>query len=137
LSEQRLALHSDLAEMTRIPPWIEAIRSAGGWPEALSFAVLICLEEAVSNIIRFGHVDQAGIVIAIADGPDTVELTIEHRGDDFDPTRYPEPAAAPSLAEASVGGQGIHLMRRFATEMDYQRISDLNRLRFLFRRDAT
>jgi hypothetical protein len=48
----RLLLHRDLAELKRLAVWIE------GWAmhdlsASLSFAVQVCLEEAVANIIMY------------------------------------------------------------------------------------
>ena len=42
----------------------------------------------------------------------------------------PPPAA--SLEETAIGGLGIHLMRGFSSQMYYERIADLNRLKMVF-----
>jgi anti-sigma regulatory factor (Ser/Thr protein kinase) len=53
---------------------------------------------------------------------------IEDRCAPFDPLAVPEPAPAASLAEAPLGGLGIPLMRRFASELEYRREHHTNRL---------
>ena len=57
---------------------------------------------------------------------------IEDNGRQFDPTRAPPPAPARSLEEAKVGDVGIHLMRSFASDMDYERRAGRNRLTLRF-----
>ena len=62
----------------------------------------------------------------------TLVARIEDNGRQFDPTRAPPPAPAASLEEAKVGDLGIHLMRSFASGMDYERCDGRNRLTFRF-----
>jgi hypothetical protein len=42
-------------------------------------------------------------------------------GRPFDPTRVPSPTLASSLEEAKASDLGIHLMRAFASSMQYER----------------
>jgi anti-sigma regulatory factor (Ser/Thr protein kinase) len=51
-SAKRLLLHRDLAELERLAVWLEgwAMRDLSA---SLSFAVQVCLEEAVANIIMY------------------------------------------------------------------------------------
>jgi anti-sigma regulatory factor (Ser/Thr protein kinase) len=57
---------------------------------------------------------------------------IEDNGRQFDPTRAPPPVVATSLEKAKVGDLGIHLMRSFASGMDYERREGRNRLTLRF-----
>jgi len=119
--------------------WIEgwAMRDLSA---SLSFAVQVCLEEAVANIIMYsttidGHLE---IVVEVERRDQTLVAWIEDNGSAFDPTQVPRPPVPASLAEAQVGNLGIHLMRSFASGMDYERRDSRNRLtmRFVEERDA-
>jgi anti-sigma regulatory factor (Ser/Thr protein kinase) len=130
---RRLLLHNDLAELERLAGWID------GWAEELvspdtSFTIQLCLEEAVANIIMYGPAndDQLEIAVELEHSGSTVVARVEDTGGEFDPTRFPPAFLATSLEEAEVGDLGIHLMRRFASEMDYERRDCRNRLTLRF-----
>src|SRR5262245_5046462 len=106
----------------------------------LLFAVQVCLEEAVANIIMYSATtdDRLEIVVEIERGEQTLVARIEDNGSAFDPTQVPRPPVPASLAEAKVGNLGIHLMRSFASGMHYERRDSRNRLtmQFVEERDA-
>jgi serine/threonine-protein kinase RsbW len=138
-SARRLLLHRDLAELDRLAVWI------AGWGRrdlsaSLSFAVQVCLEEAVTNIIMYSTStdDQLEIVVEVERGDQTLIARIEDNGGAFDPTQVPRPPVPASLAEAKVGNLGIHLMRSFASGMHYERRDGRNHLtmRFIEVQDA-
>jgi len=132
-SARRLLLHRDLAELERLAVWI------AGWGRrdlsaSLSFAVQVCLEEAVANIIMYSTStdDQLEIVVEVEREDQTLIARIEDNGGAFDPTQVPRPPVPASLAEAKVGNLGIHLMRSFASGMHYERRNSRNRLTIRF-----
>ena len=136
----RLLLHRDLAELERLAVWIE------GWATrdlsaSLSFAVQVCLEEAVANIIMYSTTTDDGleIVVEVERRGELLVARIEDNGSAFDPTQVPRPPRPASLAEAKVGNLGIHLMRSFASGMHYERRDSCNCLtmRFVEMQDAT
>ena len=100
----------------------------------------ICLEEAVANIIMYSTTtdDRLEIIVEVEHRDQTLVARIEDNGSAFDPTRVPRPPVPASLAEAQVGNIGIHLMRSFASGMDYERRDSRNRLtmQFVEERDA-
>jgi len=130
---RRLLLHGDLAELERLAVWIE------GWvmrdlSADLSFAVQVCLEEAVANILMYSTIkdDRLEIVVEVERSDRTLVAWIEDNGSAFDPTRVPRPPVPASLTEAKVGNLGIHLMRSFASGMHYERRDGRNRLTIRF-----
>lgn len=128
----RLVLRNDLSELDRLAGWIEA------WVQPdlsadTSFAIQLCLEEAVANIIMHGSADDPGeIVIEVTCNGGALVARIEDTGREFDPTQVPAPLLASSLEQAKVGDFGIPLMRSFASAMDYQRRHGRNRLTLRF-----
>src|SRR5262245_42592045 len=132
-SAKRLLLKRDLAELERLAVWIEgwAIRDMSA---DLSFAIQVCLEEAVANIIMYSTTtdDRLEIVVEVERGHQTLVARIEDNGSAFDPTQVPRSPVPASLAEAKVGNLGIHLMRSFASGMHYERRDSCNRLTLQF-----
>jgi anti-sigma regulatory factor (Ser/Thr protein kinase) len=133
LQASRLLLRKDVAELERLAGWIEGFTRQGTSLD-VSFAVQLCLEEAVANIIMYGGAkdDPIEIAVELERNGTTLVARIEDNGRQFDPTHAPPPAPAASLEEAKVGDLGIHLMRSFASGMDYERRDGLNRLTFRF-----
>jgi serine/threonine-protein kinase RsbW len=133
LQLSRLLLRKDVVELERLAGWIEGFTRQGTSPD-VSFAVQLCLEEAVANIIMYGGAKDGPLEIAVEleRNGTTLVARIEDNGRQFDPTRAPPPVPAASLEEAKVGDLGIHLMRSFASGMDYERCDGRNRLTFRF-----
>ena len=133
IGARRLLLHSDLAELERLAVWIEgwAVRDLSA---DLSFAVQVCLEEVVANIIMYSTTtdDRLEIVVEVERSDQTLVARIEDNGSAFDPSQVPQPPVPASLAEAKVGNLGIHLMRSFANGLHYERRDNRNRLTIRF-----
>jgi serine/threonine-protein kinase RsbW len=127
LKANRLELRGDLSELRRLGEWTKALA-----PQV--FAVELCLEEAVANIIMHGGPkdDRLEIAIELEDDGGTLIARIEDTGCEFDPTQFPPLSVAKSLQEAKVGDYGIHLMRCFASGMHYERQKGRNRLTLRF-----
>ena len=132
-SAKRLLLHRDLAELERLAIWLEGWAMRDLSPE-LSFAIQVCLEEAVANIIMYSATtdDRLEIVIKVERRNQSLVAQIEDNGSGFDPTQVPRPPIPTSLAEAKVGNLGIHLMRSFASGLHYERRDSRNRLTMQF-----
>jgi serine/threonine-protein kinase RsbW len=130
---RRLVLHNDLAELKRLTAWIE------GWGHRVStdvsFAVQLCLEEAVANVIMYGGAsdERLEIMVEVERNGALLVARVVDNGREFDPTRVPAPSTPISLADAKVGDLGIHLMRSFASAMHYERRDGCNRLTLRFK----
>jgi anti-sigma regulatory factor (Ser/Thr protein kinase) len=129
----RLLLRNDLAELERLAGWIASWTQQGVAVDS-SFAIQVCLEEAVANIIMYAAAndDRLEIAVELARSGGMLVACIEDTGRQFYPTQVPPPTVAKSLQEAKVGGLGIHLIRRFANGMDYERRDGRNRLTLRF-----
>src|SRR5262245_44202557 len=128
METSRLVLRNDLAELERLACWIERWTEQSVPPDT-RFALQLCLEEAVANIIMHGMADEerAEIAIELEQEGDTLRAQVEDSCQRFDPTGFPSPTPAASLEEAKVGNLGIHLMRSFAGGMRYERHRQRNR----------
>ena len=135
VAEERLTLQSRMSELSQLSAWIEHLASRHLLPGTTQFAMNLCLEETLSNIIRHGYPgkpDHRIVVHFTAPRNDYFVFEIEDEAPLFNPLDVPEQPALNSLDELRVGGQGIRLLRRFADRLEYQATPTGNRLRIGF-----
>jgi serine/threonine-protein kinase RsbW len=140
-AEAKLRLGSRLADLAQVAPWVESLAAEHQLPAELNFAVDLCLEEALSNVIRHGYNGQPDRPIAIhctivrpADGVGQLTVAIEDHAPHFNPLEAVEADAVASqaLEELVPGGQGIRLLRKFAGSLLYEPLPAGNRLTMEF-----
>jgi serine/threonine-protein kinase RsbW len=82
-------LRSLLSDMAQLPGWVDDLAARYSIPKNIQFAIDVCLEEAVSNVIRYG-------CVGAQDGAVVVRFT-KPREDDFEfvveDERIPRPPA--------------------------------------------
>jgi len=87
----------------------------------------VILEELVSNIVRHGEGADVLQIEAEYTGQ-TIRLIIEDNGPGFNPFEVPEPAPFTTVENATLGRQGIPLIRRLTKSVRYHRIGSVNRI---------
>lgn len=131
----RLVLRSTLDELERLAIWIESVAGNARLDSEQTFALQLCLEEAVANIVMYGGAaDDAPIIIQIAQSDGALTAIIEDSARAFDPTQVPPRARPASLHQARIGELGVHLIRHYSSRMRYERQDDRNRLTLTFDR---
>lgn len=135
---QHLTLRSKLAELARVHPWVQALAARYNLPERTTFAIDLCLEEALSNIIRHGYSGDPNQQIEIdfrTSGERAVLFVIDDTAPHFQPVNPAAPLEASKplpLQETIPGGNGIPLMRKFADAVDWEPLEIGNRLTLRF-----
>lgn len=126
----RLTLKSQLDDMAALWPWVESIAAEYAIPADTVFGIHLCLEEAVSNVIRHGYGGQTGHTLTVdfaLTGAHELVFTIEDQAPAFNPLTAPlvedQPATSP-LDYLRPGGRGILLMRNFAGSLKYERLEN-------------
>jgi anti-sigma regulatory factor (Ser/Thr protein kinase) len=123
----------DLAGLQALSEGVDRFAERLLWPSSTAFAVQLCLEESISNVIRHGGLAAGETVrVALRQDADGIVIEITDRGAPFDPLGAAEPPPQLSLETATVGGRGIALMRKFCPDMTYRRTGDTNQLRLAF-----
>jgi serine/threonine-protein kinase RsbW len=128
-------LRSEVAEGEGLTKWILGVCTKYSLPRKVAFALQLCLDEAVANIIVHGKGRGRGateISVNIAREDERIVMTVVDDGDEFDPTQFESWQSWPSPDEPPVGGRGIRLMRKFATGLKYERLDQRNHLHFSF-----
>jgi anti-sigma regulatory factor (Ser/Thr protein kinase) len=118
--------------MGRLSEWLDEQERRLTIPAKVAFAVRLCLEEVVANLMNHSPSPDAGVAVEIGWQDKMMVVLVEDRGAPFDLRTAPEPARPASLAEAEPGGLGIRLIRSFASEIDYQSGDGINRLTMRF-----
>jgi len=98
-------------------------------PHEVAFAVRLCLEELIVNVITHGLGNDPGHVIRVRltiSGP-WLEVRLKDDAPAFDPfTEAPSPGLTLGVEERSVGGLGIHFVRRTMDEYRWHYIDGGN-----------
>jgi len=122
ISNLTLAFPGTLAGFERGFAELRAALGRSQLEPATRYNVELVFEEIVANIVRYATQGRAtDIQVALDAGEASLTLTFEDNGPAFDPRTRNDPKPAKSLAEASIGGRGIMLVRRVSTAIDYTR----------------
>jgi len=130
-----LTLESKLSEIARVPPWIEKLSARHGIPSPIQFAMDLCLEEILSNIIRHGYAGEPNHALMIRhriNREGSFTLVVEDQAPQFNPLLVSDPPVPQSLEEISRGGHGIKLLKQFADAIDYEPMANGNRITITF-----
>ena len=94
----------------------------------------LCLDELVTNVVRYAWDDPTGheIRVEVERGQEELTIAVEDDGRPFDPRQAPLPPMPRSLEEAIPGGRGLMLVRSIAPRVSYERRGELNRVTIAF-----
>jgi anti-sigma regulatory factor (Ser/Thr protein kinase) len=108
----------------------EACRKAGIIPPAALRAELV-IEELFTNTVRHGYKGECDhpVWLHVLPAPGALYLTYQDAADAFDPLALD--LCDPCLQQR-IGGQGIRLVRSFASSIAYRRCDERNILTLLF-----
>lgn len=129
----RLALTSSLADLARVSPWVGELAAAHAIADRTRFAIEVCLEEVLSNIVRHGYAGEAGhdITVDFVNADAKLTFVVEDEAPPFEPKR-PDDAIPTDLEVIVVGGEGLRLLYRFAGSVEYERLANGNRVTLRF-----
>ncbi|MBI5820352.1 MAG: ATP-binding protein [Verrucomicrobia bacterium] len=96
----------------------------------------LAIEEMATNILKYGYDDANAheILLGVEILPERLLLILEDDGHEFNPLKVPDSVVDLPAEMRVPGGLGIHLVRRFAEEMRYERRDCRNRLTIAIRR---
>lgn len=128
MSVARLAFDAEPASIATVNAWLADARTVYDLPADVVLRLSLVLEELVANVATYGGRTPCRIEISLAADRDAVLLTVDDDGVAFDPTSAPAPDVVANIADRSVGGLGIHLMRNLMDDVRYVRVDGHNRL---------
>jgi len=125
-----LVLNNEMAELNYLHNFMETLGAEWSLSTKVQHDITLALEELITNKIQYGY-DTPGthqIHCSFTLGDHAVTVTIKDDGDPFDPFSYPDPDTNAPLAERSIGGLGIYLVRRLMDTSLYERIGNENKI---------
>ena len=135
----QLGVRGTLSDLAQIGTWVDGFAQRWNLPASTAFAIQLCCEEVFSNIVRHGlkerdtsGTDEERVKLFLDHGHEWVILRVDDQAEAFDPLAVDSPPHPQSVAEASVGGLGIHLVRKFAQAVRYERHGQTNSLTMRF-----
>lgn len=132
----RLRLMPDHAHLVQLEAWLHDFSISCELPARTSFGLELVLTEAVTNVMDHSRnaggdgpnaIGEIEVICTLRDGCVSAEVVDD--GPPFDPTSSAPAKLPANLDEASPGGLGIHLMRRYTSSMEYVREQNRNVLR--------
>jgi len=128
--EIRLTLPNDLEELARVNELASSFLERHGIAPDTVYVTNLALEEVLSNVIRHGYEDanRHEISVRLRIDAGRVELQVVDDGRAFDPLSAAEVDVLAPLEERPVGGLGIHLLRKMASHVRYERANGRNQL---------
>jgi len=125
-----LANHMD--ELPRLNDAVAAFVAQQGVSEKDGYELALVLEEIFTNIVSYAF-DAPGnhtIEIELKRKGQVLLVTVADAGRPFDPRSVPPPDLAADLDHRTIGGLGIHLVRKLTEELAYERRAGINHLSF-------
>ncbi len=121
--QSSLTLQNKLTELDRLGQWVAGLVETLSLSPAEAFPVEMCLEEIVTNVMKYAYgegVDKPIVINARLEG-DALVLEVIDEGDRFNPLDLDRPPEGRSLDEMEIGGLGVHLTRQMMDEVSYAR----------------
>lgn len=128
LLQERITLDNDVAGIGRLGDFVKAFCSGLDLDRSLVGNVRLALEEAVVNVMQYAYPDgKQGTVTVLADS-DRQELrfTVIDAGIPFNPTSVLDADTSLDAESRPIGGLGIHLVRKLADSVHYERKAGKN-----------
>ena len=131
MTARRAAVLADAAQLTVLMRFLQEFAMAVGLDAAQVSTFELALEEIFMNIVMHGS--RPGIAprveVSLHRDAESVTMTVEDDGPEFDPLSLPPPDVMASLADRKVGGLGVFLVRKMMDSVRYARIAGRNQLR--------
>jgi anti-sigma regulatory factor (Ser/Thr protein kinase) len=143
-TNRTLTLESQLDSLAAIHPWLDALIAEFSIPGKAAFAIRLCLEESLSNVIRHGYKNQPGHRFTVTFSQPSLarySFTIEDTAPHFSPidaipvsplVNKSSDTESTALENLIPGGLGITLLRKFTSELHYEALPLGNRLTLTF-----
>jgi len=121
-------------EISEITERVGEVLQASSVDARASHHVAMILEELLTNLGTHGGVVGEPATVRVSVEPSHVRVEVLDRGPPFDPRSAPEPELNVSLEERKIGGLGLFLMRKLASDLYYARSDGRNCTAFSVRR---
>jgi len=128
--ELEIKLNNKVSELEGFNQTLTEFGQHHGLAPRLVHDLNLALEEILTNIISYGYPDnrEHEIKVRLSVQPGEVKAEVEDDGHPFNPLEAPEADTTKPLEERTIGGLGIHLVRKLMDDLEYKRQGDRNLL---------
>ena len=126
--ELEIEIGNKLSELGRVHQTLTDFCRRHGLTAKVARDLNLALEEIITNIIIHGYTDDREHIISVHLNvrPGEVWVEVKDDGRPFNPLEAPEADTTTPLEERSIGGLGIHLVRKVTDGLEYERVGDKN-----------
>lgn len=128
--EKEIIIDNQLEEVVRIAQFIEELGMSLQLPAGITMSLNLAIEEAVTNIIRYGYPPnkESEIILRTSAVPGKLITHIIDDGISFDPTAKETSEKTQSLDQQLTQGLGLFLIRRTMDKVEYHSVDNHNEL---------
>jgi serine/threonine-protein kinase RsbW len=118
----------DLREIERLNKLVRQFGDLHEVPSRALYALNLALDEVVTNVVRHGFDDPAGqeLLAEVTVHDNELTTVVSDPGRAFNPLDVAPPDLTAPLAERSLGGLGVHLIRSLMDSVEYRRDNGKN-----------
>ena len=130
MSESRLVVPARYDRIKQVCDFVEAAADGAGLDETSKFHCQMAVDEACTNIIEHGYEgeDRGQIEAVCSAAPGVLRIELRDQARPFDINKVPEPRLNVPLEESTVGGLGVHFIKKMMDEVTFSREIGTNRL---------
>jgi anti-sigma regulatory factor (Ser/Thr protein kinase) len=130
-----LEIDGELENLAMIGDFIADSMREFGLDDRKVFEVQMAVDEACTNIIKYGYAGKKGTIeISCLKRDEDVVVVIKDTGKPFDPTSVQLPDLDAGLEERKIGGLGVYFMKTLMDEVKYEYRDGKNVLRLVVRK---
>jgi len=125
-----VSFKNQLVEIERLGQVVTEFAQRQHWSSQVLFEVNVSLEEILANVISYAYEDdkEHAIILRLSFANGEMTAQVKDDGRPFNPLEVAEPDIDQPIEERKVGGLGIYLVRKFMTDLAYERREGKNRL---------
>ncbi len=124
MPEKELTITNKLADIDKLPAFVEEIGEALLLPMSLQNRMTLALEEAMVNCVKYAYPEGTEGSISLTACWDeenhVLTYTLKDQGTPFNPTAKPDADITQKLDDRPIGGLGILLTRRIMDNVSYR-----------------
>jgi serine/threonine-protein kinase RsbW len=123
MNQQHVVVKNDLSELERVSHVVEAFGADHGIAPKVIFHLNLALDEILTNVISYAYGDGAAhdILVRLAVSAAEFTVAVEDDGRAFNPLDIAAPVLDAPLADRSIGGLGMYLVRQVVDRLEYRR----------------
>ena len=116
-----MTITSRFENLAEVSQFARAAAINSGLSSGAADDVELAVDEAVTNVIEHGYQGNGNGLITVTCGRHSREFIVEIRddGEPFDSSAYRDPKTSGSLSERSIGGLGLHFMRKLMDRVEF------------------